>query len=112
MAERCLLCGRKPGATSGCTRCEAIRADRPWPEFEVGKTYEAKSAASHSWRPLYTVVARTAKFVTIEDSDGNRKRVGVKTALADNGAAAEWAFPDGRYSMALVLRAEREIVAN
>lgn len=107
MAERCLLCGRKPGATSGCTRCEAIRADRPWPEFEVGKTYEAKSAASHSWRPLYTVVLRTAKFITIEDADGKRKRVGVKPS-----PSGEWAFPDGRYSMALILRAEREVATS
>lgn len=73
--------------------------------FEVGKTYEAKSAASHSWRPMYTVLDRTAKFITVEDSSGARKRVGVKPS-----PDGEWAFPTGRYSMALILRAEREVV--
>jgi hypothetical protein len=88
----------------GARSSKLIVASDGFKEFEVGAVYEARTAASHGWRPRYTVVARTAKFITIEDADGRTKRVGVK-----NSPEGEWALPDGRYSMALTLRAERKV---
>ena len=67
--------------------------------FEVGKTYRARSIVDHTFFWTFTVVARTAKFVTLEGHD-KTVRVGVKTS--DEG---EWALPNGSYSMAPVLRA-------
>ena len=77
--------------------------------FTVGATYSARSICDGETVWLFTVVARTAKFVTLlrdNGADGETLRVGVKTD--DQG---EWALPFGRYSMAPVLRATSTLLA-
>ena len=73
--------------------------------FEVGNTYSARSACDHTAVWTWTVVKRSAKFLTLEASDGKNVRVGVKVS---NGA--EWALPMGSFSMAPVIRAENGLV--
>ena len=73
--------------------------------FEAGQTYVMRWITDASARTLYTVVSRTAKFVVIEDADGNRTRAGVKTF-----EGVEIVHPHGRYSMAPTLKADRPIV--
>jgi hypothetical protein len=73
--------------------------------FIVGKTYTTRSAGDHTMIFAYTVVARTAKFITIEDDRGHTKRVG---ALVDPGRLSdggEFALPQGSFSMAPVIKA-------
>jgi hypothetical protein len=70
--------------------------------FETGRTYTTRFACDASMVLSYTVVKRTAKFVTLETPHGETVRVGIKTD--DEG---EWALPQGSYSMAPVIRASR-----
>ena len=72
--------------------------------FQTGATYVANWATDHTLRTLLTVVKRTPKFITLEDSDGKTMRVGVK--VDEQG---EWALPFGTFSMAPVVRADREV---
>lgn len=73
--------------------------------FEVGKTYATRSACDYECVFAFTVLARSAKQITIEDKHGNVSKRGVQ--LWDD---AEMCFPQGRYSMAPVIRADREAV--
>lgn len=75
----------------------------PPPRFEAGSTYTTQSAIDHTDVTDYTVVRRTAKFVTLRRDDGHTCRVGVKT-----DHRGEWARPEGRYSMAPILMAHRQ----
>ena len=68
--------------------------------FTIGATYTTGRAADYIW--TFTVIARTAKFITIEDKYGDVARVGVKV---DGGR--EWALPLGSYSMAPVISSDR-----
>lgn len=70
--------------------------------FEVGQTYTAHWPTDHTLRTLHTVVKRSPKFITIENSKGTQTRVGVHVTDGE-----EWALPFGRYSMAPTLRADR-----
>lgn len=64
--------------------------------FEIGQTVTAQGGGSHIW--TLEVVARTAKFVTLEDlSDGQIYRVKVRVH-----GGHEWCSPFGSYSMAPV----------
>lgn len=72
-------------------------------KFQVGNTYSARSASDHNCVWTFTVIARTAKFVTITDGDETR-RVG---AIVSSFDGAEYALPFGSYSMAPVIRASR-----
>lgn len=72
------------------------------PTFTVGETYTTRFACDADSRLAYTVVKRTAKFITIRDHHGHTVRVGVKT-----GFEGEYALPQGAYSMAPVIRANR-----
>lgn len=64
--------------------------------FKVGQTVTAQGGGSHIWR--FEVVARTAKFVTLQDlDDGQVYRVKVRVHDGD-----EWCSPFGSYSMAPV----------
>ncbi len=74
----------------------------PPPTFAVGWTYSTRSIIDHEHVTSYAVVARTAKFITIRHDDGHTSRVGVKT-----GDRGEWALPEGSYSMAPVIHADR-----
>ncbi len=70
--------------------------------FEVGKTYNVRWPGDATMVTPQTVTARTAKFITIRDINGEPTRVGVKVS-----DGVEWALPYGRYSLAPVLRANR-----
>jgi hypothetical protein len=70
-------------------------------QFEVGKTYESRSACDWNCVWTFTVVKRTAQFITIEGRalEGSKR---VKIQKSDSGEFALW---DGSYSMAPVIRA-------
>jgi DNA repair protein RadC len=71
--------------------------------FTVGTTYYTRSICDHNCIYAYTVVKRTAKFITIqEEGESRTKRVGVSLF---NGI--ETAMPEGRYSMAPSINAQR-----
>jgi hypothetical protein len=72
--------------------------------FEIGKTYYAHSACDYDTIFAYTVIKRTAKFITI-DSGYDTRRVGVRR----NNDGIEICLPQGSFSMAPVLRANREL---
>lgn len=72
--------------------------------FEVGASYEARSACDHNCVWSFEVVKRTAKFVTLVESNGETMRVGVHE-FND----AEWALPFGSFSMAPTISADRPV---
>ena len=69
--------------------------------FQIGQIYSTSSACDHECIFSFTVLSRTAKFVTLEDAHGRVRRVGVS-----DWEGVETCMPHGRYSMAAVLRAE------
>lgn len=71
--------------------------------FEAGKTYAARSACDHECIWKFKVVSRTSKTLLLQGEDGKARRRGIS---AD--ASGEYCLPLGSYSMAPVLRAERE----
>jgi hypothetical protein len=83
--------------------CYTEDVERNPMKFEVGRTYTARSACDHNLVFAWTVTARTAKFITINDGDTER-RVGVKVHDGN-----EWALPDGSYSMAPVINADSPV---
>ncbi len=74
--------------------------------FEIGTTYEARSACDYDCIFRFTVTKRTAKFITVDNSMGETKRVGIKT-----WDGVEAALPLDSYSMAPVIKADRPSVA-
>lgn len=70
--------------------------------FQVGTTYTTRFATDATSVLSYTVTRRSAKFVTLTDAFGDTVRVGIKT-----DERGEWALPQGTYSMAPVIRADR-----
>jgi hypothetical protein len=68
--------------------------------FQIGETYDTGRCADYVW--TFTVLSRTAKFLTIEDKYGDTSRVGVWVS-----DGVEKALPMGRYSMAPVIMADR-----
>lgn len=74
-------------------------------KFEVGRSYQARSAGDHNCIWTFEVTARTAKFVTLLEESGEVRRVGV---LVTDGSG-EWCKPFGTYSLCPVLRAERSV---
>ena len=70
--------------------------------FEIGGTYTARSACNSDCIWEWTVIKRTAKFITIEDDHGKISRVGVRVS-----DGSETADPMGRYSLSPVIRADR-----
>ena len=75
--------------------------------FSPGNTYRMR--LSSDCHLLYTVVSRTAKFITVEDSSGETKRIGVSPAARGNGDNHEIAYPLGKHSMCPILRAENAV---
>lgn len=69
--------------------------------FEVGKSYATRSAVDYDNIMSYTIVARTAKTVTIERHGAVVKR-GIRIY-----EGVEQFKPDGTYSMCAVIRADR-----
>lgn len=81
---------------------DTTTASTPAPSaFQVGQTVQARSACDSDCVWTFTVTARTAKFVTLQDVDtGDTMRVGVRSHDGE-----EWASPFGSFSMAPVVRA-------
>ena len=71
--------------------------------FKIGKTYSTRSACDYECIFSFTVKARSAKFVTLEDRHGRTRRAGVY-----NWNGIESCRPMGSYSMAPVITAEKE----
>lgn len=96
---------------------DEIREEEPTPEpdtssyparFEVGGVYTYRLATDASTLYEVTVVARTAKFVTIQEGHrGPERQVQRKVNLTAEGV--EYVMPDGRYSMAPLLSAASRI---
>jgi hypothetical protein len=70
--------------------------------FEIGCRYGCRAAGDSDIIYRYTVVDRTAKFITVVDDYGRRRRCGVKT---HNGI--EWAEPEGQYAWSPSIVANR-----
>lgn len=75
--------------------------------FQVGHTYWDRSACDHECIYRFTILARTAKTVTI-NVHGKIVRRGLSP---DWKGTAETFSPFGRYSMSAVISADREEVA-
>ena len=73
--------------------------------FTVGNTYACRSFGDHNCVWTFTVTARTARFVTLSDSDGKTVRVGVRVW---NGV--ESCSPFGTFSLSPVLTAENALI--
>lgn len=71
-------------------------------KFEIGKTYTTRMACDHEMVLSWTVIARTAKQVTLEDRHGDCVRRGIRI-----WRDVESCMPDGTYSMAPCLMADR-----
>ena len=66
-------------------------------KFEVGETYNMRSACDHNCIWTYTVTARTNQTVTISDGKEVKKcRISKKISEYRN---AETIYPLGQYSM-------------
>lgn len=74
-------------------------------KFEIGRTYECRSACDYNCVWAFTVTRRTAKFITILDERGEESRVGVSV-----WEGVERALPLGRFAFAPVIMADREEV--
>ena len=70
--------------------------------FEIGKTYETRSIGDHNCKIRVSIAARSAKFVT--DHEGKRYGITVWDGV-------EQIRPWGRYSMAPIMGADREVTA-
>ena len=72
-------------------------------QFENGKTYSMRSACDHECIWTYTVTARTASTITLDDGSKEIKcRIIKALSEMDN---RECVRPLGNYSMAPILRA-------
>lgn len=72
-------------------------------KFESGKTYSMRSACDHECIWTYTVTARTASTITLDDGSKEIKcRIIKALSEMDN---RECVRPLGNYSMAPILRA-------
>lgn len=71
--------------------------------FETAATYTTRSIGDQDCVFSYTVIKRTAKFITVRDCRGEVKRVGVKEY-----EGREVAYPEGQYSMAPSIKADRK----
>jgi hypothetical protein len=74
-------------------------------KFEIGKTYNMRSACDHECIWTYKVIERTACTVTLEDIDtGKIKKCRISKMFTEFNKA-ETVLPLGNYSMAPVLSA-------
>lgn len=72
--------------------------------FDVGKTYYTRSICNHDCIFAYTVTARTAKTITLWDTNMEINIGKRKVSIFDN---EEVVYPKGKYSMAPMIRASR-----
>lgn len=69
-------------------------------KFTIGQQLSARSACDYDCVFQFTVVKRTAKFVTLQYFN-ELKRVGIKT----NNEGSEYCLPFGNYSMSAIVYA-------
>lgn len=70
--------------------------------FQIGQTYSARSLCDYECIFAWTVIARTAKQITLEDKHGRVAKRGIRTY-----DGVEVCSPDGRYSMSPSIYANR-----
>lgn len=74
-------------------------------KFEIGTTYAMRSPCDHNCIWSFTVTARTAQTITLDDGKKAIKcRINKQVSEWNN---AETVYPLGRYSMAPVLTADK-----
>lgn len=78
-------------------------------QFEVGKTYTSRSSCDSNCIYEWKVIKRTEKTITIVEIIGKHKGTSKRVKIQKSDAAAEFAYPDGRYSMCPLMRAERHL---
>jgi hypothetical protein len=76
-------------------------------QFEAGKTYFGRSICDHECVYRMTVLRRTAKTVTVQMSN----REAPKTLRPRLYGNVETVRPNGTYSMALTISADREVAS-
>jgi hypothetical protein len=83
-------------------------------QFQVGKTYSTSSACDSECIFTFTVISRTAKFVTLQSPSGeiNKRKVWFDPYADKYGedATIEHLSPFGVYSMSPVLDAVKDLV--
>lgn len=73
--------------------------------FEIGKAYKMSWIGDSDLKTIYTVIKRTAKFVTlVRENSSEPVRVGIK--IYDG---SEYCSPTGSYSMSPSLYATKEV---
>ena len=72
--------------------------------FEIGKTYSTRSICDHNCIFSYTVIARTAKTITITDGRETKKCRIIKNL--SEYRKAESIYPLGQYSMCPIISAD------
>lgn len=76
--------------------------------FEIGKTYQTRSIGDHDCIFSFEVLKRTSKTIAIKENGKiSTKKVSIKIEGLDD---IEICYPLGKYSMAPVIRADRELV--
>lgn len=74
-------------------------------KFEIGKTYKMHSIGNQDCIWSFTVTARTAQTITLDDGKKvQRCRISKRTS---EYRGAESVYPLGQYSMAPILSADR-----
>ena len=73
-------------------------------KFEIGKTYQTRLIGDHELTESITIASRTASFVTTTEG----KRLGINKKRTEY-AGAECVMPDGVYSMAPCISADKEM---
>lgn len=73
--------------------------------FEIGKTYETRSACNHECVFKFTIAARTAATVTAVDDHGEFKKYRISKKYSTY-RDAETFLPFGEYSMCPMISAE------
>ena len=71
-------------------------------QFQLGKTYFDRSACDYDCVFSFTILARTAKTVTIENKRGEQSKRGLQVR-----DGVEQFKPFGTYSMCTVVRANK-----
>jgi hypothetical protein len=80
-------------------------------EFQVGQTYRCRSICDHNCIWDYTVVARTAKTVVLLEAEHPARRRSSFRCKIKVYEGVETVSPQGRFSFAPVLTAEKLVTA-
>ena len=75
-------------------------------KFEAGKTYSTRSIGDHNCIYSITVVARTAKTITVIENNEVPKLLRIKVSTYRGPSGIETVKPHGSYSMCAVIGAD------